>query len=162
MRAARGTCGVLSNVDRAELHPERVDEQQPAGERLADSDDQLDRFRRLNRPHQTRQHAQHAALGTARHQAGRRRFGEEAAIAGSVGQGEDRRLSLEAKDAAVHIGLAQQDAGVIDEIRRREVVGAIDDDVVPTEDVERVLRGQRRLVGLEPHVRIHIGDPLTR
>src|SRR5438445_8988347 len=39
--------------------------------------DALPIFRRLNRPHQTRQHAQHAALGTARHQAGRRRFGEE-------------------------------------------------------------------------------------
>src|SRR5947209_5521157 len=65
VRAARGTGGVLSNVDRAELHPERVDEQQPAGERLAHSDDQRDRFRRLNRPHETRQHAEHAALGTA-------------------------------------------------------------------------------------------------
>src|SRR5213083_1894550 len=85
-RATRRARWVLPDVDRAELHPQRVDEQQPASERLTHTDDHIDRLRRLNRPHQTRQHAQHPAFGATRHKPRWRRFREETAIARSVGQ----------------------------------------------------------------------------
>src|SRR5437899_4892341 len=93
--AARGARWILANVDRAELPPQRVEEEQPTLERLTDADDQLNCLGRLNRPHETRQHAQHTAFGPAWHESRRRRFREETAIAGTVGQCEDRCLAFE-------------------------------------------------------------------
>ena len=54
----------------------------------------------------------------------------EAAIARAVLGREHRRLSVEAEDAAVHVRLPEQHAGVVHQVARREVVGAVDDDVV--------------------------------
>ena len=106
---------------------QRVEQQQPADERLARAEDQLDRLGRLNRADDAGQHAEHAAFGAARHEARRRRLGIEAAIARTVLGREDRRLSVEAEDAAVDVRLAEQHARVVDEVARREVVGAVDD-----------------------------------
>ena len=100
------------------------------------------------------QHAEHAALGAARHQSRRRRLGIEAAVARAVLGREHRRLPLEAEDASVGIRLAEQHAGVVDEVARREVVGAVDDDVVRREQIERVRGRERRLVEIDLHVRV--------
>ena len=51
-------------------------------QRLADAEDQLHRLGRLNRADDAGQHAEHAALGAARHEAWRRRLGIQAAVAG--------------------------------------------------------------------------------
>ena len=60
------------------------------------------------------------------------------------------------KIAAVDVGLAQQHAGVVGQIARREVVRAVDDDVVVAHDAPARSRGQRLVVGLDPHVRIDV------
>ena len=119
---------------------------------------QLDRLECLDAADDPRQHAEHAAFGAARHESRRWRLGVEAAIAGAFLRVEHRRLSLEAEDAAVDIRLAEQHAGVVDEIARGEIVGAVHDDVVLADDVERVLRREPRLVGLHVHVGIEIGE----
>src|SRR5262249_54352835 len=49
---------------------------------------------------------------------------------------------------------AQQHAGVIDQVAGREVVGAVDDDVVGLENVQRVGRRQFRLVQVDLHLRV--------
>src|SRR3954451_12801860 len=70
--AADGACGVLLQPDLAELGRERVEEQQPADQRLADPEQQLDRLARLQRADDAGQHAEHAALRAARCELGRR------------------------------------------------------------------------------------------
>ena len=59
---------------------------------------------------------------------------------------EDAGLALEAEDAAVGVGLAGEDAGVVDEVAGLEVVGAVGDDVVVLEDLERVGAGEHGVV----------------
>ena len=51
---------------------------------------------------------------------------------------KDRRLALKTEDRAIDIRLIEQDARVIDEIARRKIVRAIDDDVVIAEEIERI------------------------
>ena len=149
MRAAHRAVRILPQLQLAEAHPQRVVDQEAADQRLADAGDQLDRLGRLDHADDARQHAEHAAFGAARHQPGRRRLGIQAAIARAVLGREHRRLPLEPEDAAVGVRLAEQHAGVVRQVARREVVGAVEDDVVGLEQLQRVLRRQRRLVGLD-------------
>src|SRR5690606_13988568 len=46
-----------------EAHAERIEMQQPPGQRLADAEDQLDRLGGLQQADHARQHAEHAGLG---------------------------------------------------------------------------------------------------
>ncbi len=87
-------------------------------------------------------------------EAGRRRFGVEAAVARAFFGGEDAGLAFEAEDAAVGVGLAGEHAGVVDEVARLEVVGAVGDDVVVLEDFERVGGGQHGVVLDDVDVRV--------
>src|SRR5262249_17316897 len=57
--------------------------------------------------------------------------------------------AVQAEDAAVDVRLAQQHAGVVDQVAGREVVGAVDDDVVGPEDVQGVGAGEARLVEID-------------
>ena len=140
MRAADRAVGVLAQLQLAEAHPQRVVDQEPADQRLAGAEDQLDRLGRLDRADDAGQHAEHAAFGAARHQSGRRRLGIQAAVARAVLGREHRCLALEPEDAAVDVRLAEQHARVVHEIARREVVGAVEDDVVRLEQLQRVRR----------------------
>ena len=71
---------------------------------------------------------------------------------------EYRRLPVEAEDRAVDVRLLQQHAGVVGQVARREVVGAVDDDIVGREDRQCVGRGQPRLVQVEAHLGVDGGD----
>ena len=51
-------------------------------------------------------------------------------------------MTLEAEDRAINIGLSEQDAGVVYKIARGKIVGAIHDDVVVFQNVERVFAGE--------------------
>src|SRR5204862_3002689 len=57
--AANRTVGVFRQLDVAEAHAQRVVEKQTSHERLADSENEFDRFRRLNRADDPWQHAEH-------------------------------------------------------------------------------------------------------
>jgi hypothetical protein len=74
---------------------QRVVVQQPARQVVAHTQDQLDRLDRLDRADDARQHAQHARLGARRRQLGRRRLGQEAAVARAVVRLERGDLALE-------------------------------------------------------------------
>ena len=82
-------------------------------------------------------------------------------IARSAGRVEDGRLAVKAEDAAVDVGLVHQDAGVVDQITGREVVRAVDDDVVGLEDVADVFRGESCLVKVELDVGVDGGEVLA-
>src|SRR6202035_1443156 len=143
---ADGAGGVLLELELAEAHLQSVEEQQAADERLADADDELDRLVRLESADDPRQHPEDPALGAGGDEAGRRRLGEEAAVAGTPGAPEDRHLALEAEDRPVDVGLARKDAGVVDEVAGGKVVGAVDDDVVGGEELHGVAGVQARVV----------------
>src|SRR5205814_5281439 len=105
--------GVAAQLDLVELRRQRVEEQQPADQRLADPERELERLARLQRADHARQRAEHAALGARRRELGRRWRGEEAAIARAGAGLEDRYLTLEAVDRAVDDGHVVPDACVV-------------------------------------------------
>ena len=67
---------------------------------------------------------------------------------------EHRHLPFKAEDAAVDVGLAEEDAGIVDQIARREVVGAVDNQVIRREQAQCVGRGQRLVAEIDLHVGI--------
>jgi len=69
-------------------------------------------------------------------------------------RGENASLPFEAEDGTVEVRLAQEDARVVGEVAGREVVGAVHDDVVGANEVERVLAGKAGLVEDNLDVRI--------
>ena len=93
----------------------------------------------------------------------RRRWrGIKTAIARTVARIEDRDLPFEAEDRAEDVWLPEDRAGVVDEIARREVVGAVEDHVVIAKDVERVVGRQDAVVRDNVDVRIQIAKMLNR
>src|SRR5690348_329615 len=160
VRPARRAIRVLAKPNGSKAHAQRVDQQQPANEWLAHTENELDAFRGLDRTDEPRQNAEHTTFRAARHESWRRRFGEETAIARSLLEREHRGLPFEPEDRSIHVGLAEQDARIVREVASRKVVGAVDHDVVITNDVERVLGGQACLVGLDMHMWIHVANAL--
>ena len=76
------------------------------------------------------QHTQHAGLGAARGEFGGRRLGHHVAVRRALERVEHADHALEAEDRPVHHGDAELHAGVVEQVAAREVVGAVDDDVV--------------------------------
>ncbi len=138
-----------------------MDEETP-DERLTDSEEQLDRLGHLDRPHRGAQDAQDATLRARRNGPRRRGVGEDAAVTRPVLGPPDRDLTVETVDRAPHVRLAEQHAGVADEVARGEVVRAVEDDVVVAEDLERVRGVQPHVVTDHGHVGVDAGDRLGR
>src|SRR3990172_7535976 len=136
--SAERTLRIPPQLHDAEVHRERIEQQQPADERLADPKHLLDPLDRLDRAHDSRQSPKHARLRAVRHEAGRWRRREEAAIAAVPGY-EDHRLTVEQQNAAVHERLAREVACVVHEVARREVVGPVHNHVVLRQDLHRVV-----------------------
>src|SRR5262249_6982583 len=146
----------------AELHPKSVEEQETTGKAVAAAEDQLDRFHRLDGADNARQHAEHSAFSARRHKTGRGRFGIQAAVARTVGHAENGGLALETENRAVDIRLAEQDARIVYQIARWEIVGAVDDDVEIFEQLERVSAGELRFEAFDLNSRIQIREARLR
>src|ERR1700732_2814018 len=149
MRAADGALRIFAQLQFAEAHGESVEEQETADKRVTFSDDQFKGFRGLNRADDSWKHAENSAFGARGHQAGRGRFGIEAAVARAAGRSEDANLSFKAENRAVHVRLAEKDAGVVYKIAGGEIIGAVNDDVVVLHYVERVVAGQMRFEAID-------------
>ncbi len=78
--------------------------------------------------------------------AGRRRLRIKAAIAGPFARGKNAGLAFEPENRTVDVGLAQQHAGVVHQVARGKVVGAVGDDVVVLQNVEGVGAREHGLV----------------
>ena len=142
MRSAGRAIGILAQLEFAELHVQRIDQQQPADQRLALAQNQLDDFGGLHHADQPGQNAQHSTFGAGRNQSRRWRLGIEAAVARTFLGGEDAGLSFEAENRSVDVGLAGQHAGVVHQVARGKIVGAVGDDVELAKQFERVLAGE--------------------
>jgi hypothetical protein len=73
--AADGAVLVLAELEGAEAHGEGVDQEEPADERLADAEDQLDDFGSLDDADEAGKDAEDAAFGTGGNEARRWWFG---------------------------------------------------------------------------------------
>ena len=63
-------------------------------------------------------------------EAGQGRLRIQTPIAGAVDGAEDGRLALEPTDGAIHIGLAEKDAGVVHEVAGLKVIAPVNDQVM--------------------------------
>src|SRR6266478_885213 len=162
MFAAHRAVGIFAQLQLAKLHGQRVEQQQTSGKTVAAPEDQFDGLHGLNRTDDSRQHAQHAALGARRHQPRRRRLWIQAAVARAVGHAEDSHLALEAKNRAIDVGLAQQDARVVHQITRGKIVRAIHDDIEILEQLKRVIAGQLGFECVDLNIGIEAGEALAR
>src|SRR6266542_982924 len=140
--AADRALRVLANADVLEGQLQRVVDEQPPDQRVADAGDELDRLVGLDRADRGAEHAEHAALGAGGNHAGRGRLGVQAAVARPVLGPEHARLPVETIDRAPHVGLALEHAGVVDQIAGGEVVRTVDHQVVRSDDLAGVVRGQ--------------------
>ena len=157
--SAHGAGRVASDLERSELRFERVVHQQLADEGFAEAHDELGRFRRLNGAHGAAQRAEHARVLAGGHHTGGRRFGIEAAVAGSALTGVvDGRLALELEDGGVDDGFSEKYRCVVHEIAGGEIVRPVDDDVVVLQEVERVVAVDSLLVRDDVHVRVQRGE----
>src|SRR6185503_2755229 len=109
-----------------EMRRERLEEKEPANQRLSPSDDQLDRFVRLEQAHDSGQHSKHAVRAARGSQICGRGLRIEAAIAGPLVRHEHGELPVEAENRRMHDGLPLTYCGVVQEIAGWEVVCAID------------------------------------
>jgi hypothetical protein len=81
---------------------------------------------------------------------------------GAAARVEHRGLALEAVDRAVDVDLAEHHRRVVDQVAGREVVGAVDDDVVVGEDGQGVGRGDPLLVDVDPGLGIEVEHAAPR
>ena len=93
----------------------------------------------LDAAHQPGHRTQHAGLGAVRHHPRRRRRRKQAPIAALAGD-KHRGLPVESQNAAIHQRLAQQIAGIVDQIPGGEVVSPVDHQIILPDDVHGVFR----------------------
>ena len=116
-------------MDLARPQAKGIVQEEPAHEGLANSGNELDGFSRLDDADETGKHAEHSRGAAVGDQPFRWRLGMQAAVTGATRRSEHGRLPFEAGDAAEDVRAPAEHAGVVHEIPRGKVVGAVDDDV---------------------------------
>src|SRR5262245_53761526 len=162
VRTTNDAVRILLELQLPKPYSQSVDQEKPADERIAAAKNQLDRLGGLNDAEKTRKDSQNAPFGARGNETRGRRLGVETAIAGTFCRPEDGRLPFESEDRGIDVGLTREDAGVVDQISRGKVVGAVRDDVEVAENLERVLRRQSLLEREDVRVRIQVAQARRR
>ena len=164
--AAQGAVRVAADLEFVKTAGQRIVHEHPAGQRFAQAEDQLQHLGGLERADHPGDGAEDSDLLAARDQPGRRRLGEQAAVAGVIvpvlPRPEGRDLALEAQQGAGDQRFACEKAGVVEQIAGREIVRAVDDDVVIRDQPFGVGRGQPLLDPDDRDFRIDGGQALRR
>ena len=151
-------CAILRvrrELDLAEFHRERIVGEQVAREQIANTENVLDCFHRLQTTDNAAHSADHACLLASRHGIFRRGFLEDAAVARTLTRNVRHELPLEADNARVRERLLGHDASVVDEELCREVVGSINDKIVILDEVHDVFAGDERVVRNHLDIWVH-------
>ncbi len=138
--------GIGLQIESRDFHGEGVEAQEPPGQCVTFAQDNFYGLYRLNDPYESRQNTQDTGLLAVRGHFGRRGLRVETAIARAVAGIKDGGLTLKLKDASMNIGLLGHHAGVVYKVTGREIVTAIDHDVVVFDDIHDIFRGQLFLV----------------
>ena len=115
---------------------------EPAGQRVADPEQDLERLVGLEHAEDARHDAEHAGHRAARGELGRRRGRVQAAVARPLERDERRQLALEPEPMAWTTGMFPATAALVEDVARLERVGAVEDHVVAGDDPLDV--GRRR------------------
>jgi len=83
----------------------------------------------------------------------------ETAVAGASPRVEHRKPPVEAEDGSVDIRLAGEDARVVDEVARREIIRSVGHDVVGPDDLQGILGAEARLVAYDLHAGVQGVEP---
>src|SRR5262245_45680531 len=163
--AVQRIVGVPAISDRAHPRLERIIEEQPADEAIANLKQLLHHFDRGKRADDARDRPENAGLGAWRDRAFRGRLGEEAAIGGArlaplVGleSAEGRDVTVERTEGGEDERLLGEITGIVDEIARGEIVGAVSDDVVTADDGKGIRGHEAGRVETGRHMRIEAFD----
>src|SRR5262249_53733052 len=122
---AQGALLVSPDLEFLEAHLQGVIKEKPPDQGGAFAQDQLDRLGGLNAADPAGQDAKDAAFGTAGHLAGWRRLRIQAAITRARRRMKHRCLPIKTEDAAVNVWLVQEHAGIVNQVARLEVIGAV-------------------------------------
>src|SRR3954466_3711912 len=158
IRSAHRAIGILAQLQLAKAHSQCIHKQQSPDQRVASSQDQFNGFRRLNDANQTGKNAEHPAFGTGRNQSRRRRFWIQAAIARTILYTEDACLPFKAKNRAIDVWLACQNARIVYQIAGWKIVGTIHDDIEVFKDAQSVVAAETRVETDYVHERINCFD----
>jgi hypothetical protein len=142
---------VAAEPELGERRVEGVEQEESAGERVADAEKELQDLIRLEQAHDPGHDAEDAGHRAAGSELGRRRGRVEAAVARAVERLEHRELALEPVDRGVDDGDPGEDRRVVQRVARLELVGPVEDDVVSGDDLD-VGVGEHLLVGDDLHV----------
>ncbi len=71
-------------------------------------------------------------------------------------------MSFKTENTGIYIRLAQQHAGIVDQVACGEIVGAVGDDIELLNDVQSVRRFQARLEAHHIDFGIHVRDASSR
>jgi selenocysteine lyase/cysteine desulfurase len=148
---AVGLGAAIDYLDRVGIANVSRHEHQTPDERFAHAENQLDDFRGLNDSKQPRKHAQHATFRARGNQSRRWRLGIKAAVARAILGAKNTGLPFEAEDGGIDIGLAAEHAGIVDQVARGKVIGAIGNDVEAIEDRQRILAVEVGIEALDAH-----------
>ena len=153
--AAEWAAGIFGTPDAAELHFERIVDQQTVRERVPDFQNFFHGFVGLQNTDRAREDAQYSGLLTTGDQPGRRRFRVETPIAGVAFMRFDRgQLPFKTKDASRNQGFLRKEAGVIHQEPGAEVVRAVQHQVVVRQQRHDVLGTDVFLIRLHADVGI--------
>lgn len=143
------------DVDFAETRVESVvmDE---APERLgAEIEEKFERFHGLERADDARKDAENARFGAGRDGAGRRWFGQKAAVTRAAEmRGEGGELAFKLKNGAVNEWFFQKKSGVVGGETGREIVRAVENEIMRFQEFEGVFGSETLLMRDEIEMRV--------
>ncbi len=129
---------ILAQLEGPEAHLQGVECEQATDQAVAETQNQLDGFQGLNAPDDAGQNPQDPGFGTAGGQLGGGRFWDHVAIGRTILRIENGDLTLETEDGSVYHWDSEFYRRIVEHVPNGEIVGPVDDHVVPADDVDDV------------------------
>lgn len=128
--------------------------EQATDEGSSDSGKELQHFSYLDRRNRGADGTEYTAFSARRHQSGRGRSWMKASITRPPAGPKHTGLAVESVDRPSNIWFAGQDRGIIDQVARREVVCAVNNEVVIAKNFQCVVVGEHFAILRHPDVRV--------
>jgi hypothetical protein len=145
--ATDGTARITAAFDLAKAEVKGLIEKEATCKRSSDAEKQFYGLCSLDETDYARKNAKNAPFGAVCDRAGRRWLRKQATITRSAKMwSEDTGLSVKAGDGSVDVCLLEEHAGVVCEVAGGEIIRAVNDYVVGSDDIEGVFAGKTGVV----------------